>query len=345
MAEATFQESLRISERLAKEFPTNVDYQIELGRCLNNLGAHLAAANRVEQAESCYTRGLAALDFKDKASRTMVSLREQATVLSNLGELQRAARPPRGGKVAPALDRDLAKNSPPANRRPGRIARLWPSPRTTWRKCSKRAGRAEEAGRLFANSIAGLDRLASENSKAVDTQNYLGYVCEQQAKLLAKIGQPEKAKESIEAAVAHQKQAVKLTDGKVAAYRLMLAGHLGVLAKICLKLHAYDDAIRAAIDLPKAAPASEQGSLDAAKLMARCVAVANEDRQLDRARREEIGHKCTGRIAILLREAIDSSPKLGERLKSDPELAPILARPEFQGLLGSLVNLGPERIR
>ena len=125
----------------------------------------------------------------------------------------------------------------------------------------------------------------------------------------------------------------------------MLAGHLEVLANICLKLRAYDDAIRAAIDLAKAAPASEQGSLDAAKLLAGCVAVANADRQLDRPRREEIGRKCSGRIAILLREAIDSNPKLGERIKSDPELAPILARPEFQSLLGSLVNLGPVRAR
>ena len=41
----------------------------------------------------------------------------------------------------------------------------------------------------------------------------------------------------------------------------------------------------------------------------------------------------------------DRVTKLGERLKSDSELAPILARPEFQGLLGSLVNLGPDRVQ
>ena len=116
------------------------------------------------------------------------------------------------------------------------------------------AGRGEEAGRLFATSATGLDRLATENPKAVDTQNYLGYVFEQQARLMAKLGRPEKAKEAIEAAVTHQRQAVKLTDGKVGAYRGMLAGHLEVLGEICIKLHAYDDAIRVAIDLSKTAP-------------------------------------------------------------------------------------------
>ena len=78
------QESLEISEKLATEFPANIDCQIELGRCLTTLGAHLAAANRVDQAESFYTRGLAVLNFKDKAAHTTESLRQQATVLSNL---------------------------------------------------------------------------------------------------------------------------------------------------------------------------------------------------------------------------------------------------------------------
>ena len=78
--------------------------------------------------------------------------------------------------------------------------------------------------------------------------------------------------------------------------------------------------------------------------MAHCLRAADEDHALDRPERDEIGNRCTGRIAILLREAIDSNPKLGQQIKSDPELAPILARPELQSLIGSLVNLGPGRV-
>ncbi len=343
-AEARFQESLRISEQLAKEFPANIDYQIELGRCLNSLGANLAAANRVDQAESSYARGLAVLDFKDKAARTPVTLREQATMLSNLGELQRAAGRP---GAEDSLRRSIAISEDLAARKPAARAdrQMLAIAQNNLAEVLDAAGRTEDARRSLTTSIAGLDRLASENPKAVDTQNYLGYVYEQQAKLMVKIGQPVKAKESIEAAVAHQRQAVKLTDGRVAAYRLMLAGHLGILAKVCVKLHAYDDAIRVAVDLPKATAGSEQGILDAAKLMAHCFAAAKDDTVLDRANREEIARKCTGRIAILLREAIDSNPKLGQRIKTDPELAPILARPEIQSLLGSLVNLGPGRVQ
>ena len=74
------------------------------------------------------------------------------------------------------------------------------------------------------------------------------------------------------------------------------------------------------------------------------MAASNQDRQLAAPRREEIGRKCSGRIAILIREAIDANPKLGESIKSDPELSGVLARPEFQSLLGSLDNVGPSRI-
>ena len=71
-----------------------MDYQIELGRCLNSLGAHLAAANRADQAESSYARSSPCWISRTRPARTTASLREQATVLSNLGELHRAAGRP-----------------------------------------------------------------------------------------------------------------------------------------------------------------------------------------------------------------------------------------------------------
>ena len=76
------------------------------------------------------------------------------------------------------------------------------------------AGRSDDAKQLFARSIASLNAWAPR-CRASDTQNYLGYVFEQQGKLLAKTGQPEQAKSALEQAVAHQRQAVTLTDGSL----------------------------------------------------------------------------------------------------------------------------------
>jgi hypothetical protein len=97
--------------------------------------------------------------------------------------------------------------------------------------------------------------------------------------------------------------------------------------------------------MQRAAPDSEPGYVDAAKLLARCVAVAGEDKALDPPRLQEIRRKCAGRIVIFFREAVDSNPKLGDRLRSDPELSPFLTQPEFQSLLGSLVTQHPSTVR
>ena len=197
------------------------------------------------------------LSFKDKTSHTPESLRQQATLLSNLGELQRASSRPGAEESlrhSIAISAELAARKPAARADRQTLA----IGQNNLAEVLVAVNHLGEAGQVFAQSIAGLDLLEKENPKAVDTLDYLGYVCEQQSKLLARMGQSEQARRSIETAVRHQQQAVRLTDGKVRAYRLMLAGHLEVLATTCLKLHAYDDAIRAANDVPKAAPASEQ---------------------------------------------------------------------------------------
>ena len=84
------------------------------------------------------------------------------------------------------------------------------------------SGRNADAAGLFTRSIDGFEALASESPKVAETQNYLGYVYEQQGKLLAKTGQGDKAKLALERAITHQRQAIKLTDGKLRAYRTML---------------------------------------------------------------------------------------------------------------------------
>ena len=290
----------------------------------------------------CYTRGLTVLDFKDKAARTTVSLRELATVLSNLGELRRAASRPGAEdslRRSIAICEELAARKSPAraDRQTLAIAQ------NNLAEVLVAAGRAKKPAHYSRNPSPG-----SIISPASSRRPWIPRTILATSTNSKRSSWPRSAsfpgRQSIEAAVEHQRQAVKLTDGKVEAYRMMLAGHLGLLSKTCLKLQAYDDAIRAAIEVSKAGPASGEGFVKSARLLARCVAATNQDRQLAASRREEIGRKCSGRIAILIREAIDANPKLGETIKSDPELSGVLARPEFQSLLGSVDNVGPNRI-
>jgi hypothetical protein len=120
----------------------------------------------------------------------------------------------------------------------------------------------------------------------------------------------------------------------------MQAGHLGVLADVCLVLGAYDDAMRAAVDLPKYATQPGQGYFDAARILARCITQAQSDGKLAPTHRDEIARKSLGRTVVLLREAIDADSKLAGPIKTDPIFKGLLERPEFRNMLNSMVDLG-----
>ena len=119
-AQSSFQESLKISEQLASDFPANMDYQIELGRCLNSLGSNLAAANQADQAESCYTRGLAVLDFKDKAARNHGLPPRAGHGAEQPWRAAPSRRSPGAGGFAAAFDLDLRGARRSETRRPSR---------------------------------------------------------------------------------------------------------------------------------------------------------------------------------------------------------------------------------
>ena len=87
-------------------------------------------------------------------------------------------------------------------------------------------------------------------------------------------------------------------------------------------------------------PASERsrGCLDAARILARVSALAGADAKLKPSEREELGAKYLPRTVVLLREAIDGDPGLGERIKTEKEFSEIRSRPEFTTMLNSLVD-------
>ena len=94
---------------------------------------------------------------------------------------------------------------------------------------------------------------------------------------------------AFEKAVTHQKRALSLSDGKSSAYGELLP-YLRLLADVCLVLGDYDDALHAAVDLPKYAPQQGQGYFNAARILAQCVSQAQSDPTMV-ARRDEIAQK------------------------------------------------------
>ena len=106
-------------------------------------------------------------------------------------------------------------------------------------------------------------------------------------------------------------------------------------------MREYGDAAATALEIPGALPGSERsrGCLDAARILARVSAQAGSDAKLKPSERDELGAKYLPRTVVLLREAIDGDPGLGERIKTDKEFSEIRSRPEFTTMLNSLVDV------
>jgi hypothetical protein len=194
---------------------------------------------------------------------------------------------------------------------------------------------------LLASSMANFETLTTEAPESVEYQSQFGEVLAKQAELLVQSGKPNEARTALRSAVTHQRQAVRLGKDRDDA-RSLLGTHLVELAKVNLKLAAYKDAADSALELPQVVPSAQRGQacLDAARILARTVSQASADDKLAQAERDRLPRQYLGRTIILLREAIDSNPKLADQIKNDPDIKLLESRAEFQTIMNSLVKLG-----
>src|SRR5439155_2480325 len=199
--------------------------------------------------------------------------------------------------------------------------------------------RLPEAGPYFAQAVANFEKLLADVPKSVELQSHFGIVLAEQGKWLDRSGQTTEAKTALESAVAHQRQAVRLSKN-ASACRLALAGHLIDLAEIHRKLGAYDAAARLALDVPKTVPLASraQSCYKAAQVLARLVAQIGADDKLASKERDRLSRNYLTRTVVLLREAIDAGPKLAEQIKADPDIKALEARPQFQTIMNNLVD-------
>ncbi len=334
--EETNRAAVVIYEKLVADFPENFPYRLGLVGCLLNQGAVLAAANKPEHAEVIYKEAVAKLESKDAKNLSPQGLRVQAKLLNNLAELDLP-----GAEDAYRRSILLSQNlvdAKPSLTTDRHVLAFTQHNLAKFLFDGKRLG---EAGPIFAESIANLEQLVAQAPKAIDFQSHLGIILAAQAKWLDSSEKTVEAKTVLTSAVEHQRLAIQLSKNG-AAYRELLGGHLVDLAKIELKLGAYDEAGRLALDVPKTVPVSKraQACLDSARILARLVTQVGGDGKLGQTDRDRLTRNYLGRTIVLLREAIDTSPTLAEQIKTDPDIKSLESRPEFHTIMNTLVNLG-----
>jgi serine/threonine-protein kinase len=340
-AEEHFRTALGRFDKLVADNPDNVDYRIGQAHCLRNFGLVLADAGRPEQAEAMYRKALALLETKYARALVPDWLRERATVLNNLGQLQLESRRGQAGeetmRSAMAIFESLAaRRSPtPEDRHYLAIAQ------NNLGDLLARHERFAKAGPLLDKSVAQFEMLVAEAPRSIDYRSHFGVVLATQAQYLDHTGKPSDARAALLAAVEHQRQAVQLSKNQP-AFRQLLGEHLVDLGKIDLKLGAYDHAARLALDLPGTVPPASRARAcyDAAQLLARVVDRVGADDKLSQAERDRKTRSYLARTVVLLREAVDASPKLAEKVKQDADFQALKSRPEFQTIVNILVDTG-----
>jgi serine/threonine protein kinase len=339
--EATYRASLAIYEKLVADHPDNAGYRIGQARCLRNFGPVLANAKRTAEAETVYRKALALLEIKGSDDRAPEDARDRASVLNNLGELQLECLRWQAGeeslRSAMAIFENLAarKGSTFDDRHLLAIAQ------NNLGDLLVKRERFAEAAPLLASALQQFEKLVAEAPRSIDCQSHFGIVLAGHAKLLDVTSRPADARASCLAAIEHQRQAVLLSKNQP-AFRQLLGEHLLELANLELKLGAYDNAAERALELPGAVPPSvrAQACYDAAGVLARAVDRIAADPKLPEATRDRLIRNDLARAAILLREAIDTNPKLAGKVSQEAQFRQLKSRSEFQTILNVLVDAG-----
>jgi serine/threonine protein kinase len=339
--EATYRASLAIYEKLVADHPDNVEYRIGQARCLRNFGPVLAAAGRFEEAEATYQKALAMLEIKNAGAQAPERLRLRASVLNNLGSMQLDSRHWQEGEAtcrsAMAIFEGLVAGKSRTREDRHHLAIV----QNNLGEILVNLERLPEAGAIYAKSVAQFEQLVAESPRSIDLQSHFGITLAGQATCLDRTGKTAEARAALAAATGHQRQAVQLSKNRP-AFGQLLGEHMLELARMNLKVGAYDEAGRLALDLPKSVPSAgrARACYDAALVLARLVARVGADDKLPQAGRDRLARNYASRTVVLLREAIDTSPKLAEKIRADAEIQALKSRPEFQAIMNILVETG-----
>ena len=233
--------------------------------------------------------------------------------------------------------RGLRSNKPP----PIQTSTTWRSLSSTWVRFSLTRSGYPRQGRSSRSRLLTLRILSRGTPTAIDFQSNFGVVLSVNGKWLDQTGKTAEGKLALETAVEHRRSAVKLSKNSPAC-RELLGSHLADLADVNLKLGAYEQSAHVALDIPKAVSSTGRadGCFTAARILARLVMKVSGDVKLTQAERDRLTQSYLGRTAVLLREAIDTDPKLAELIKIDADIKALQVRSEFKTIMNTLVNIG-----
>jgi serine/threonine protein kinase/tetratricopeptide (TPR) repeat protein len=334
-AEKAYRQALTIQKQLAAEFPALPHLRQALARSHMNLGV-LLADTRPSDAEEAYTQAITlqkqlATDFPIVPEYR----HELAMGLFNLGNLHRDNN--HLGKAEQALRQALALYKQLADDFPETPVYQWDlaTCRSTRGVVLMDSGRSQEAEEEFYRALAILKPLVARFPSVPDYENQLAATMVNLAALLAKGKDFAAARRLLDDALPHH-QAALWANPKHPEYRAFYRNNRFALSLALLALKDHAAAAGAADQFLKAAVDPKFDPCLTACLLARCVRLAESDKQLPEAQRLELAQTYGDHAMVALRQAVAAGYQDTALLKADADLGALRARRDFQKLLAEL---------
>jgi serine/threonine protein kinase/tetratricopeptide (TPR) repeat protein len=330
-----FRDALAVRKGLADDFPAVPDYRHELARSHNTLGLLLAATGRPREAEQAYGAALELLRalVKDFAERPGYR-HDLARSLNNLGVLRADTRRPEAaqGAYREAITwlQPLAEKPVP---RPEYRDELALS-RYNLGNALTALGKFAEAEAEFRLALGVQEKLVEEFPQLPDYHSRLAGSLHGLALALAQQDKLAEGRPLLKRAVRHQETAHR-SNPRQPIYRLQLRNHYQNLAETHVQLEEHAEAAEIAARLPPLFPKIWNEYHRAGQFLARCVPLAEKDARLPAEKRQALAGAYGERAVALLREAVRKGMPDPGQLRTDPDLAALRGRDDFQKLVGA----------
>jgi tetratricopeptide (TPR) repeat protein len=196
-------------------------------------------------------------------------------------------------------------------------------------------GRPKEAETEYHAALDLRKRLAADFPTVLDYQNELAGTMVNRAILHHMCKEFQAARQLLEEALPHHRAALE-ANPRHPEYRQYYCENRFRQTLTLLSLCDHTAASATAEQLAQAAVDRIGDNYNAACYLARCVPSAEKDDKLDETERKMLVQRYGERALKLLRQAVQKGFKDVQQLKTDPDLAPLRAREDFQQLVAEL---------
>jgi tetratricopeptide (TPR) repeat protein len=342
-AERQFLRSAELLAELVKQFPDNERHRQLLGRAYLNLGTVIPKAERFDDVQDAYDRAISLLrPLTEKHPEQPDYQHELAAALNNMGNLLAIAKRFEDAQKLNALAKfrfaALVANFPNVLIYRQELANT----------CNSIGNVAywlmdyEGALRDWSVSRNALESLLQKRPGMLTYQSDLGTAHFNLGLAHHKLGQNSLARENLTKSIEILE---KLVASEHASYETLHDSYHN-LAEVLVESGDHAAAAAAAREVATTSQ-SAVGHYNSACFLARCVPLAEADKQLDAEKRRELGETYADQSVAALRAALDKGFADLERLQADQAtvLASITSRPAFQEVVQQVGHKldGPSR--